>query len=95
MKLWCMKNIDLLQSESQSQKAQYYYKNKSGSGLLPNRLYLNNELYIINYNSFNNVCAASFPNSLGAKGLAPVINFLSTQTVLSDFVLTIFAPKFC
>jgi hypothetical protein len=36
----------------------------------------------------------SLPNSLEAKGLAPVDYFLSTQTVLSDSVLTIVAPKF-
>jgi hypothetical protein len=46
------------------------------------------------FNTFNNVLAASLPNSLEAKGLAPVISFLSTQTVLSDSVLTIVAPKF-
>ena len=46
------------------------------------------------FNSFNNVLAASLPNSLEAKGLAPVISFLSTQTVLSDSVLTTVAPKF-
>ena len=47
-------------------------------------------IYSSNYsfNSFNSVFAAIFPNSLDANGLAPVISFLSTQTVLSDFVFS-------
>ena len=39
------------------------------------------------FSSFNKVSAASFPNSLAARGLAPVINFLSKQTVLSALAI--------
>ena len=43
---------------------------------------------------FGSVSALDLVNSFEAKGLAPVISFLSTQTVLSDSVFTMVAPKF-
>ena len=42
---------------------------------------------------FSNSVAANLPSSLEAKGLAPVINFLSTHTVLSILVFIKFAPR--
>jgi len=41
------------------------------------------------FSTANKALAASLPNSLNAKGLAPVISFLSAQTLLSNSVLTI------
>ena len=45
------------------------------------------------FSPINRVSAASFPNSLDAKGLDPVISFLSTHTVLSILVFIKFAPR--
>ena len=77
------------------QKLKYIKQKKSFEYILKWLLVSSFNISQLSYFKFsNNVLAANFPNSLEANGLAPVINFLSTQTVLSDSVFTIVTPRF-